>query len=95
MTHAGEAVAHELLGDEGEPVAITAHRFLARIAHVLAHGREDIAGAVGDTAGEFAIGVPVERAAGGIGRVLRDARHLQRLAVVEGGVAAAMLHHDR
>ena len=51
--------------------------------------------AIGDAAVEFAVRVFVERAARRVGRVLGDARHLEGFAVVEGGVAAAMVHGDR
>ena len=56
---------------------------------------ERAARAIGDAAVQLAVRVAVEGAARRIRRVLGDAGHLERLAVVERRVAAAMMHHDR
>ncbi len=87
----GDTVAHELFGDVGDPIAVTLRSFSFREGAALPHAGECIAGAVGNTAVELAVGVAVEGAARRIGRVLVDVGHLQRFAVVEGRVAAAML----
>src|SRR5207248_8475502 len=56
---------------------------------------EDTAGAISDAAGELARFVAIEGAARRIGRVLRDMRELEGLAVVERGVPTAMMDDDR
>ena len=70
----------DLLGGERRPLPDAAQR---------------VARAIGDAAVELAVRVAIERAACGIRRVLRDAGQLERLAVVERRVPAAMLHDDR
>ena len=55
---------------------------------------EGAARAIGHAAVELTVRVAIERPARRIRRVLRDAGQLERLAVVERRVAAAMLHDD-
>ena len=61
----------------------------------LADGLEHDSRAIGDAAVQFAAGVVIEGAARRIGRVLVNAGHLERLAVVERRVAAAMMDDHR
>ena len=95
VVDAGQAVAHELLGDVGDAVAVALCPLLGREGRPLADAVERVAGAIGDAAVQLAVGVLVEGAARRIRRVLGDAGQLEGLAVVEGGVAAAMMHRDR
>src|SRR5262249_58632105 len=94
VVHAGEAVADELLRDVREPVAVAAPGLVGGPAAPGADPAEHGPRAIGDAAVRVAQLVAVEGAAGRILGLLRDARELQRLAVVERGVAAAMLHDD-
>ena len=50
---------------------------------------------IGDAAVQIAVRVLVEGTARRVGRVPGDARHRERLAVVELGVAAAVAHDHR
>jgi len=95
MVHAGEAVADELLGDEGERIAVANERLLGAEGRPLADIEEHVAGAVGHPAVELAIGVAVESPGGCIRRALGHAGELERLAVVIGGVAAAVADRNR
>ena len=70
-------------------------RLRRRECRPLADALNDAARAIGDAAVELAVRVAVEGPARRIRRVLRDAGHLERLAVVERRVAAAMAHDDR
>src|SRR5262249_16158982 len=61
----------------------------------LADAREDVPRVLGDAAVELTAGVAEEAAVRRIGRLVGDARKLERFAVVEGRVAAAVRHRDR
>ena len=93
--HAGHAVTHELLGDVRQPVAVALLPLLFGKRGSLADTVDRVHGPVGNPSVEVAVGVAVEGPAGRIGCVLVDVRHLQGLAVVERGVAAAMMDYDR
>jgi hypothetical protein len=90
-----QAVAHELLRDVGDAVALALRPLLGRERRTLTHTVEYFARAIRHTAIQVAARVAVEGAAGWVRRVLRDLRHLERLGVVERRVPAAVLHHDR
>src|SRR5262249_58693261 len=90
-----QAVADELLGDEGVRIAVARLPLVRRVGHALAFAEEHVTGAIGDAAVELAVLVAVKGAAGRVGRVLGDAGDLERLAVVLGGVAAAVANRDR
>ena len=95
MVHAGETVANELLRDVGEAIAVALLPLVGRNGLPLTNPTERAARPIGDAAVEVAVLVPVERPAWWIRGVLVDARHFQRLGVVERGMATAMLHGDR
>ncbi len=95
MMYAGEAVADELLGDVGQPIAVALLGLFRGKGGPLAHFVDHVHRPVRNAAVECAARVAVESSARRIGRVLVDVRHLQRLAVVESGVAAAMMDHNR
>jgi hypothetical protein len=95
VVDAGDAVTHELLGNVGQPSrsrwAICCSVKTGRLPTRL---RAPVARSVTRPLSsplESRSKVPPER----IGRVLIDASHLEGLAVVERGVAAAMVHRDR
>src|ERR1700722_2490188 len=95
MVNAGHAIAHEHLRDIGHPVA-GALLLLCRskggpFADVAEGGRSPI----GNAAVEFTVRILVESSSRRIGSGLVDIRHLQGLAVIEGGVAATMMNRDR
>src|SRR5262245_24910554 len=92
---AGQAVADELFGDEGERVAVARLRLTGAVGLPLALAQEHVAGTVGDAAVELTVLVAVVGAARRVRRVLGDPGELEGLAVVVGGVAAAMAHGDR
>src|SRR4051812_1556397 len=77
-----------------QPVTVPLRALLGRERRAGADTVEDDAGPVGDTAIERARGVSVERTAGRVGGGGRDVGQLERLTVIEGGVAAAMVHGD-
>src|SRR3982751_3808372 len=77
-----------------QPVTVPLRALLGRERRAGADTVEDRAGPVSDTTIERARGVSVERAAGRVGRRGGDVRQLERLAVIERGVAAAMVHRD-
>ena len=95
VVDAGQTIADKLFGDVGQPVAIALQLLLFGKRFALADFVEYASRAVGDAAVQFAVFVAVVGSAGRIGRVLGDTRHLQGLAVVVRGVAAAMMHQDR
>ena len=92
MVHGGKAIFDELLGDEGKTFPVALQLLRGAVGRAGADLGEDAAGAVGNAPVQLALGILVIGAAEGIGRVLGDPRHLQGLAVVIGGVAAAMMH---
>ena len=96
VVHAGQAVADELFRDVCQAIAaaLVASASAVNVCR-LPDAVEHATRAVGDAAVEIAVRIAVERSAWRIRRVLRDVRHLQRLAVVERSVAAAMSHDDR
>jgi len=95
VMHAGQAVAHELLGDEGERIAVAPPRLFRGMGWAHAHLGEHQAGAVGHAPIKLALGVAVERAGRRAWRVPGDAGECEGLAIVKGRVAAAMAHRDR
>src|SRR5258708_2027185 len=80
MMNARQTVAHELLRDVRDSVAISLRDLLGREGLAFADAAHCVARAVGDAAIELAIGVAIERAARRVRRVLRDAGHLERFA---------------
>ncbi len=95
VVHAGQAVADELLGDEGQRVAIAQPCLLCGVARPHADIVEHRPGAVGHPAVEFAVRVAVEGPGGRVGRVPGDPRQRHGLAVVIRGVTAAVTDGDR
>src|SRR5215813_7954935 len=93
--NAGEAIANELPGNVRNAVTFALFPLLLVEGHPRADAVEDVPGAVGDTSVESSVRIAIERAAGRIRRVLVHARHLERLAVVERGVSAAMPDRHR
>ena len=67
---------------------------LRREGLALANAIEDVARVLGDLAGQLAVRLE-EPAVRGVGRVGGDAGKFERLAVVPGGVAAAVADRDR
>src|SRR4029079_6166672 len=87
MVHTRESVTHELLRYESQAVAIALLALLRREGSPGSDALDGVSREIGDSAGQFTCLVPVVRASGRVGRVLGDARHLQRFVVVVGRVA--------
>src|SRR5678816_4940674 len=94
MVHAGEAIPYELLRDVRDTVAIALGALLGRIRRTSADAIDGAARAIGHAAVERAALIVIEGAAGRIRRLGRDAGELERLAVVEGRVAATVMYDD-
>src|SRR5579871_254733 len=95
MMDAGDAIAHELLRDVRQSVAVACECLLRRKRLSLADPVKHTGRPVRDTAVEVAIRITIEGSTGRVRRALVDVRQLESLAVVEGGVAAAMMDGDR
>ena len=95
VMHGRESVACELLRDVRHPIALALVPVGVTELRALASGIQHAHRAIGHTSGEFPCTILVERPAGGRQRVLGDLGQLERLAVVERGVSAAVAHHDR
>src|SRR5262249_204377 len=95
MVHAGEPIADELFGDERRRIAVANERLLRGKGRSFADLEEHIAGAIGDPAVGLAIGVTVKGTGGRGGCVPIEGGELERLAVVIGGVTAAVTDRDR
>ena len=95
MMHGGQAEAGELLGDVGDPrlrAGILLGLAVLREGRPLSKARLR---SVGDPSVEVAIGIMVERAAERLRRVLGNAGKLERLAVGEHRVPAAVDNRHR
>jgi hypothetical protein len=92
---ARQAVADELLGDERQAIAIALRPLIRGEGLALADALERASRAIRHATAQVAEIVLVERPARRVRRGLRDARQLERLAVVVRRVAAAMLDDDR
>src|SRR5262245_23173124 len=90
----GQAGTHELFGDVRHAMALALLTLLLREHDAASGALEDRHRAICDAAAEPAGGIAVERAARRIGRVPRNMRQLECLAVVIRRVAAAMMHAD-
>ena len=95
MVHARQAVTRELLRDVRHAVARALLDLRRRVGLSRAHLVERRRREVRDASVQLAVRILVVGAAHRVGRVLRDAGHLERLAVVEIRVAAAVTDDHR
>src|SRR5262245_8917174 len=94
VMNARQAIADELLGDVRDPFSAPTLQLRWCQCWTSPHFVEHRARRVGDAAGELALLVAVVCASWRVLRLLGDASHRQRFAVVVRRVAAAMLHDD-
>src|SRR5689334_648010 len=92
--HACQTVPNELFRDMCEPVALALRALLGGECRPLSDAIECTPRPVGHASVELTVGVFVKGATGRIRCVFRDPRHLERLAVVERRVPAAMMHDN-
>ncbi len=95
VMHARQPVANELLGYMSRAVPATLLLFLRRElrphADLVEHGKR----LVSHTPAQISAGIAIEGPAGRIARIASDACELERLAVIEAGVSAAMSNSHR
>jgi hypothetical protein len=91
VVHGRDPITDKLLGNVGEAIAVGLQHLRFGKGGAFANLVERAAGPVRDAAIEVAVGIAVEGATGRIGRVLVNVGQFEGLAVVIGGVAAAMV----
>src|SRR5437870_1860719 len=94
VMHAGETVANELLRDMRDPIAVALRVRVGAERRPLPYAVEDVARPIGHAAVERTAGIAIERSTRWIWRILGDLCQLERFAVVERRVAAAMTDDD-
>src|SRR5262249_29061183 len=92
--YAREPVPHELLRDVREAVTLALSTLSRRELQTTANVAKSISRVIGDASVQGAGRIAIERAAGGIRRVLCDPRELEHPAVIERRVATAMTNRD-
>src|SRR2546425_7385306 len=95
VVHAGQAVANKLFRDVREPIAFALIPLLCSKRRPLPNAVEYVARSIGHSAIELAICIAIEGAARRVRCVLVYSSQLERLAVVERRVAAAVSYNHR
>src|ERR1700745_2248074 len=93
MVDGGQAVADELFRDIGQTIATALRLLLWGEGLPLSNVVEYVTRTIGHSSVEFAILVVIVSSAHAAGSVLGYTGQLERLGVVEGGVAATMMDH--